>query len=72
MNSEQVIAEITSEPKYYIGVHEQSTASRIVKRYKEGRITLNKLNEFIEAYGYVWREGEWIKIKVENPRIKFK
>lgn len=72
MTASEVIQEITSEPKYYIGVHEQSTASRIVKRYKEGRITLNKLNEFIEAYGYVWRNGEWIKIKVEKPQMKFK
>lgn len=72
MTASQAIAEITSEPKYYIGVHEQSTASRIVKRFREGRITLNKLNEFIEAYGYVFRDGEWVKTKVERPVLKFK
>jgi hypothetical protein len=61
MSTEEVIEDIISEPKYYIGKFNQSTASRIVKRYKTGCITLNKLHEFITAFGYEYEHGKWVK-----------
>ena len=72
MTAKECIEEITSEPKYYIGIYKQQTASAIVKRFHNGSITINKLREFLNAFGYVEREGEWIKIKVEKPRMKYK
>lgn len=72
MKASEAIQEITSEPKYYIGVYNQSTASRIVRRFKDGKITLNKLEEFLNAFGYVNRDGEWIQVKTERPILKYK
>ena len=64
MSNEEVINEIISEPKYYIGVINQSTASRTIKRFRDGTITLNKLNEFIAKFGYVKRSEGWVKTKM--------
>ena len=72
MTAEEAVNEITGELKYYIGVYPQSTASLIVKRFRNGSITLNKLEEFLNKFGYVKREGEWIKIKVEQPKMQYK
>jgi hypothetical protein len=63
----QALSEITSELKWYIGSpYSQPTASRIAKRIREGNVTINKRNEFLNAFGYVEREGEWIKTKVQT------
>lgn len=70
MTAEQAVNEITSEVKYYIGVYPQSTASDLVKRFRNGSITLNKLEEFLNNFGYVKREGEWIKTKTQNQVLK--
>lgn len=72
MTAEQAINEITSELKYYIGHYPQSTASSIVKRFRNGTITLNKLEEFLNTFGYVEREGEWIKTKMQTTNYKTK
>ena len=72
MTAKEAIEEITSEPKYYIGIYPQSTAYYIVKRFHSGSITLNKLREFLNKFGYEERQGEWIKVKVEQPKIKYK
>lgn len=61
MSALEAVRAIISEPKYYIGVYEQSTASRIVKRILEGRATINKRDEFISAFGYVREGDKWIK-----------
>jgi hypothetical protein len=51
----------------------QQKASAIIIRFQGGRITLRKLEEFLNAFGYVQREdGQWIKTKVERPNIKRK
>lgn len=72
MSAEECVNEITSELKYWVGVYKQSTASRIVKRFREGTITLNKLEEFLNAFGYVKRGSEWIKVKTERPEMSYK
>ena len=72
MTASEAIQEITSECKYYIGKYPQSTASDIVKRFRNGTITLNKLKEFLNKFGYVQREGEWIKVKIEQPKMSYK
>jgi hypothetical protein len=73
MTATQAIDEITATPKYYIGIMSQQKASAIIIRFQGGRITLRKLEEFLNAFGYVQREdGQWIKTKVERPNIKRK
>jgi len=72
MTATQAIDEITATPKYYIGIMSQQRASAIIIRFQGGRITLRKLEEFLNAFGYVERDGQWIKTKVERPNIKRK
>lgn len=67
MTAESAVTEITSEYKWYYNDHyPKSTALDIVKRFREKRITLGKLEEFLNKFGYVEREGEWIKTKVKT------
>lgn len=69
----EALAEITSELKwYYNGPYSQPTASRIAKRIREGRATINKRNEFLNNFGYVERNGEWIKTKINTEGYKTK
>lgn len=73
MTAEEALNEITSELKYYIGTsYSQQNASATVKRIREGRATINKRNEFFNEFGYVYREGEWIKTKVDTTNYKTK
>lgn len=73
MSPEQAVKEITSEYKWYFNDHyPKSTALDIVKRFKEKRITTGKLEEFLNKFGYVYREGEWIKTKMQQPNYKTK
>lgn len=63
MTIQQAIEEITSTPKYYVGVMPQSTASTIVRRYKKGTVKKKTLNEFLTAFGYELKQPEqWRKI----------
>lgn len=61
MTPTQAVQEIIAEPKYYIGIYKQSTASMLVKRIKEGKSTFNKTKEFLTAFGYSQQGNEWIK-----------
>lgn len=57
---EEAIKQITSQPKYYVGVMPQSTAASIVKRYKQGTLKKSTLTEFLTAFGYeLKQEEEW-------------
>lgn len=57
MTIKEAIKEITSKPKYYIGIMPQSTASAIIKRHREGTVKKKTLDKFLEAFGYEL-EGE--------------
>ena len=49
---EEVINQITSEHKYYVGVMPQSTAANFVKRFREGKAKRKTAIEFIARFGY--------------------
>lgn len=53
MTLDEVIDEITSEHKYYIGKMPQYTASRFLKTYREGTAKRSTVLEFIKKFGYV-------------------
>lgn len=63
MTTDEVIEKITGEYKWYhTGGMASSTAYNTLRRYKEGRITLNKLAEFLGRFGYQKVEdGKWEK-----------
>jgi len=62
----EVLNKITSEKKYHIGIINQSTASRTVKRIREGRCSDNKVNDFFALFGYFKQLETWDKLPVLN------
>lgn len=60
---------ITSHNKWYNGIGSigqyctQQTASALVKSYKEGRITHEKLVHLFNHFGYTLNPVSWTKIK---------
>lgn len=69
----QALEEITSELKYYIGSdYSQQNASATAKRIRKGTATINARNRFLNTFGYVEQEGEWVKTKMEQPKLKTK
>jgi len=63
MTTDEVIEKITGEYKWYhtCGMA-SSTAYNTLRRYKEGRITLNKLAEFLGRFGYQQvKDAKWEK-----------
>ena len=53
MNEEEVINKIVSQPKYYIGVMPQSTASNFIASYRKGMSKQKTIDNFIAKFGYV-------------------
>lgn len=52
MTIDEVIQEIISEPKYYIGVLPQSTAANFIRNYKAGKAKQKTILAFIGKFGY--------------------
>ena len=52
MKIEEVIEEIISEHKWYIGKIGQSASSRFVKKFRAGKASLKYMNYLAELYGY--------------------
>jgi hypothetical protein len=52
MSKEEVIAEITAEPKYYAGKCEQSYASNTVRSIKAGTCKPDTEKAFFKLFGY--------------------
>lgn len=52
MNEEEVIKDITSKPKYYIGIINQGTASNFIKRWRQGKVKQKSFEKFIAKFGY--------------------
>lgn len=52
MTLDEVIQEITSEHKFYVGVMPQSSVSLFLKRYREGRVKRKTVIAFIQKFGY--------------------
>lgn len=66
MNEKEVMEEIQSKPKFYVGIYASSTAFNIIRRWKEKRITLSKLHEFFNAFGYYRAtDDHWYKYEVK-------
>jgi len=57
MTIDEVIREITSKHKFYIGVMSQPAAGMFLKRYQEGTARHETVLKFIESFGY----------EVDNP-----
>ncbi|AGO48011.1 hypothetical protein Phi18:2_gp45 [Cellulophaga phage phi18:2] len=52
MTESEVINQIISQPKYYIGIMPQSTASLFVKRWREGKAKRKTIEAFCLKFGY--------------------
>ncbi len=52
MTELEVINEITKEPKWYLGVLQQSTASNFIQSYRKGMSKQKTIDRFIESFGY--------------------
>lgn len=52
MTEQEVIKEITSKPKFYIGIMPQSTASLFLKRFNSGSAKRSTIISFAKKYGY--------------------
>lgn len=52
MTENEVINQIISEPKYYIGVMHQSTASNFIASYRKGMSKQKTIDNFISKFGY--------------------
>lgn len=60
MSEKEAIEAIISEPKFYIGVMPQSTASNFLASYRKGMAKQKTINEFLNKFGYfVLRKTEW-------------
>lgn len=62
MTEKEAIEQITSKPKYYIGIMKQSTASNFLASYKKGMAKKKTINNFLMLFGYhLEKEEQWIK-----------
>lgn len=56
MTQKEAIAKIISEPKYYIGIMPQSTASNFIASWRKGMSKQKTIDEFLLKFGYVKRQ----------------
>lgn len=61
MNEEDVIKELRSTVKPYVGIMEQGTFSNTIIRYEMGRLKPSTLIIFLGRMGYVKIDGKWQK-----------
>lgn len=63
MTEQEVINEITTPLKWYMPHYTSSAAYNIIKRWKEKRITVGKLHEFFNTFGYYKAtDDHWYKV----------
>jgi len=58
MTKDKAIKEITRNPKWYIGVIPQSTASNFLASYRKGMSKEKTINNFLSKFGYIKTEDE--------------
>lgn len=64
MTLDEVIEEIVSKPKYYIGIMPQSTAANFLIRYRAGSVKTSTAERFIAKFGYsIKKPAEYKKDK---------
>lgn len=62
MTKDEAINKITKNPKWYIGVMPQSTASNFLASYKKGMSKEKTINNFLSNFGYELKtESQWEK-----------
>lgn len=66
MTKEEVLTKITTTPKYYAGIFEQSYASNTVKAIKAGTCKPDTEAKFFEALGYTIEQPAQYKMKPEK------
>ena len=69
MTEEEAVNAIIKEPKFYIGVMPQSTASNFLASYRKGMAKQKTINEFLNKFGYTIIRGvEWGKQLEGKPK----
>lgn len=62
MTKSEAIEKIISEPKWYIGILPQSTASNFVASFRKGMAKQSTIDNFLQLFGYVKiKEAEYEK-----------
>lgn len=61
MNEQEVIKELQTKVKPYIGIMQQGTYSNTIIRYKNGLLKPSTLHGFLEKMGYIKIDGLWMK-----------
>ncbi|MNL45368.1 hypothetical protein D3C87_1680090 [compost metagenome] len=73
MTQDEAISLIISEPKFYIGIMNQSTASNFIASWRKGMSKQKTIDEFLSKFGYVLnRPAEWIKSEGKPSNLKTK
>lgn len=73
MTQDEAISQIIKEPKYYIGVMNQSTASNFVASWRKGMSKQSTIDSFLKKFGYVKeREAEYKKLDGKPKDLKTK
>lgn len=62
MNEADIIKELRSTVKPYIGIMDQGTFSNTVIRYEMGRLKPSTLKSFLEKMGYIKLNDLWQKV----------
>lgn len=74
MNQQEAIEKIISEPKWYIGIMPQSTASNFVTSFRMGMAKQKTIDSFLEKFGYVKvKEAEYaLQLEGKPSNLKTK
>lgn len=73
MTQSEAIEKIISEPKFYIGIMPQSTASNFIASWRKGMSKQKTIDEFLIKFGYVLNHpAEWIKSDGKPSNLKTK
>lgn len=73
MTQNEAIEKIISEPKYYIGVMPQSTASNFVASWRKGMSKQKTIDDFLMKFGYVKvQEAQYQKSEGKPTNLKTK
>lgn len=61
MNEQDLIKELRSQVKPYIGIMHQGTYSNNMIRWELGILKPSTLKCFLEKMGYIKENGQWLK-----------
>lgn len=61
MTQREVVMQIASKPKWYLGKMKQQTASAFLKRYNNGTVKLTTIKRVFMLFGYEGSFNDWHK-----------